>query len=327
MKSLLQKDSRIRLPMPWGVRFMTCCLALLAVLLIFRMPPLSLSASKHYYELDGSATAAILKNTRAYMKQTLKYGAFQTIINADVHVPLSEHIAIYKARNAPVDMGKAVKAFYPDDQDFNYIDNVESHPGLFYGMTFQEVMGESSFFEVIENGRLDFFFHGEELVSTPEEALAFVRKAGIAPGEVQVLDLSGEGEYVIRPVVGGLPVGHYDAFDAYTRRVNPAGSLRLQVSGGRPVQLKGNFFQPTELLWASTALVPVEKAIEAVARVQREDIEILEIKLTYQARSILANPFEVILYPMWEFRIKDDKELICLVNAVNGVLELYVSRV
>lgn len=326
MKKDMKKEGRISLPVPWGGWFVMGCMALLAVLFFFRMPPLSSSASNAYYELNGSGTQAVLKNTPRHMRQTFHKGAYQTIVNADIHVPDREHIAIYKARSAAVDMEKAVKAFYPDDQNFKFADNVEMHPGLYYDMTFQEVMGESSFFEIIENGRLDFFFHGNETVSSSDEALAFVRKAGIAPGEVQVLDLSEEGEYVIRPVIDGLPVSHYDSFDAYSGRINPAGSLRLLVTGGRPERLKGYFFRPTETLWASTAVVPVEKALEAIAQVQQEDIEILEIKLAYQARSILANPFEVILYPMWEFRIKDDQELICLVNAVNGMLERYVSR-
>ncbi len=247
-------------------------------------------------------------------------------VNANVHIPDRTTIVIYKAHNAPVDMKHAIGAFYPEDAEFEYIDNIEMHAALFYDLAYTEVAGENSFFELIENGRLDFYFYGNESIRSSQDAAAFVQNAGIALGELQLLDYSHAGYYVFRPIVDGIPISNHDTFDSYRGTVNPNGCLELQVQDGLPKRLKGNFFQATETLWESTGIISVDSALQSLSSFLREDIVIEGISLVYQARALFGNPFEVHLIPMWEFRIKDDHEMVSLVNAINGVVELHSSR-
>lgn len=312
--------------LPKGVYYLLLWLAVLFVLFLFRMPPLSHLKSNTYFQVDGSQTEAILLNTPAHMEKMLVADGHTLRINANIHVPNRKTIAVYKAKNAPVDMERTIKVFYPDDTVFEKVVHTETHAALFYDMAYTEVTGENSFFEQIENGRLDFYFYDSPSIGTPEEAARFIQQAGIAAGELQTLDHAKDGYYVFRPVVDGMPISHHDTFDSYRGTVNPNGCLELQVVGGHPRRLKGNFFRPIETLWESTSIIPLDAALQSLGKVLREDVTVEEIALVYQARALLGNPFEVQLIPMWELQIKDEQEMVSLVNAINGVVELYNSR-
>lgn len=324
MHALLDKIG-YHVKFPVGIYYLLLWLVVLLFLFFFRTPPLSLSASNTYFQTDGSKTEAILKTMPAHIEKTVVSDKHTIHVDANVHVP-QRKIAIYKACNAQIDMNHALKTFYPDDTEFDYVQNVEMHPALFYDMAYAEVTGENSFFELIENGRIDFYFFDENPIGSPQEAIYFVQRAGIATNELQLLDYSKDGYYVFRPIIDGIPVSNHDTFDSYRGTVNPDGCLELIVENGYPKRLKGNYFQAAEVLWESAGIVSVDVALQSLCSVLEEDIIIEEITLVYQPRSLLGNPFDVHLIPMWEFKLKYDYEAISLVNAINGIVELYNSR-
>ena len=328
MISLGPRAKKINLPIktPAAVWYYLLWAIVLLVLCVFRTPTLSSSSSNTYFQNDGSRTESILRNTPSHIEKNIVSNGHTMYVNANVHIPDKKTIAVYKAHNAPVDMKHAIGVFYPEDAEFEYIDNIEMHAALFYDLAYTEVAGESSFFELIENGRLDFYFYGDERINSSQDAVALLQSAGIALGDLQLLDYSHAGYYVFRPIVDGIPISNHDTFDSYRGTVNPNGCLELQVQDGLPKRLKGNFFQATETLWKSTGIISVDSALQSLSSILREDIIIERISLVYQARALFGNPFEVHLIPMWEFRIKDDHEMVSLVNAINGIVELNSSR-
>lgn len=324
--SLKARRPDVRSTFPSGVYYLLLWGMVLSLLFLFRIPPLTQAKSNEYFKIDGSQTAVILSQTPSHIEKTIVFNGHTMYVNASVHVPKKNAIAVYKAQNAQINMKHATEVFYPDDTDFMYIDNIEMHAALLYDMAYTEVAGENSFFELIENGRLDFYFYCDERINSSQEAMDFVHRAGIATGDVQILDFSVAGYYIFRPIVDGMPISHHDTFDSYRGTVNPKGCLELQVQNGYPKRLKGNFFRPTEMLWESTGIVSLESAMQSLSSILREDLVITEISLVYQARAQFGNPFEVHLIPMWEFEHKDEQEMISLVNAINGIVELHSSK-
>ena len=120
-----------------------------------------------------------------------------------------------------------------------------------------------------------------------------------------------------------MPVSNTFAFDSYTSYPNYGVSLVVeQRMDGTQLSVEGRTLGEAQIIWDSARIMPPTDALKALAAHCQRDETVDRIVLAYHVRSIYGDPFDVILYPVWEIYTQSAGSFnASIVNAITGQVE------
>ena len=321
----MKRASVIHRKLPAAVRFCLVLLVLAALAYPFRMPPASRAKSNDFYKTDGSGTAQVLNDAH----ETLQYdiaGTNGTLhVNANVEVPDVQQIPVLRASQGEIDT-QALQTALGLNADTAEVaeDSVESYAYLGYDIKYQLIWYDNGTLDINEIGKIKAYMYDPGKGYTTDEIIDMLKDGGLISNDVEVTYINSGASLLIRPIYEQLPVSNTFSFDADTGVPNNGVSLVVeQRDDGTMLSIEGRTLGQAQIIWDSVSIVPPEEALKALAEYCTYDETVERVALTYHTRSIYGDPFNVILYPVWEIYTQSSGSLnASIVNAISGKVEL-----
>lgn len=315
--------------LPAALRFCLILLALAALAYPFRMPPTSRAKSNDFYKTDGSNTAQQLKDA----DETLNYdivGANGTLhVNASVEVPDIQQIPILRASQGGIDI-EALQTALGLDADTAEVaeDSIESYAYLRYDIKYRLIWYDNGTLDINDTGKIKAYIYDPGKAYSADEIVDMLHSGGLISDDVEVTYINGGSSLLIRPIYEQLPVSNTFSFDSFTGVPNNGVSLVVeQRAGGTMLSIEGRTLGQAQVIWDNVSIVSPEEALKALAEYCKYDETVQRIALTYHTRSIYGDPFNVILYPVWEIYAQSSGSLnASIVNAITGKVELSMLK-
>ena len=286
---------------------------------VFHMPPKSTFNSETYFAGKADHRVPLSKMTNGVYVDCAKNG-YQLRINSFVQLPST--VGIYKAHVGNIDTKNLAEAMGMKSNDSTIEASTMTFNAAAYTMNFYDIFFENGYISCAENGYI------ENAVAYPEHEIdvweSFVRKMlsdahiySAIPYEVN----NAEGIWFVSPIIDGIVMTSiYSVYDV-TGIPSLSSSIQL-VQDMNKISMTGQWFDRFERVCDVDALVPVERCAGAILDFADQDLFFDEIRLAYQARIVLGDPYHNVLYPVWELYNHEITDLpLCIVNALSGSVE------
>lgn len=310
--------------LPAAVKFMLVLLMLAGLTYPFRMPPASQAKSNGFYKTDGSSTAHVLKDAAGHLSCDIAGAGGVLHVNARVEVPNIERVPILCVSQDGIDLS-AVQTVFGLDSDTAVAaeNNIESYAYLGYDVKYQLIWYDNASLDINESGKIKAYLYEPGKVYDAAEIADMLHECGLIEGDVQILLMNDGASMLIRPMYENMPVSNTFAFDSYTSRPNYGVSLVVeQRMDGTQLIIEGRTLGEAQIIWDSARILPPEEALKALSAHCQRDETVDRIVLAYHVRSIYSDPFNVILYPVWEIYTQSAGSFnASIVNAITGQVE------
>lgn len=313
-----------RRQLPAALKFMLAVLILAALAYPFRLPPASQAESDGFYMVDGSDTARVLRAAAGELRCELEGAGGVLSVDARVEVPDVERVPVLRVRQGGVDVATVQAALGLRADAVEVAEsNVEIYGFRGYDVKYQLLWYDNGTLDLNEAGRFRAYLYEPGRVYAPEELVELLRAGGLLAGEARVLTLDGGATTLIQPVYSQLPVSGTFAFDSYTGHPSVGAALMVeQRMDGTMLSVEGQALGQAEEIWHSARVISPEDALRALAAHCQRDELVERIVLAYHVRTIYGDPFNVLLYPVWEVYAQSTGELnASIVNAITGQVE------
>lgn len=310
--------------MPAAVRFALVILALAAIAYPFRLPPVSQAKSNDFYKTDGSGTARILKDAAGTLTCDIAGAGGVLHVDARVEVPDVENVPVLRASQGGIDVEKIQDALGLNADTVEIAEeNIEIYEYMMYDIGYKLMWYDNGSLDINESGKLKAYLYEPGRVYDVDEIVAMLRAAGLLAGDVQTLCVDEGATMLLRPIYEQLPVSNTFAFDSYTGYPNYGVSFVVeQRMDGMQLSIDGRALGEAQVVWDSARVIPPEDALNALTAHCQRDETVERIVLAYHVRTIYADPFNVLLYPVWEIYAQSTGALdASIVNAITGEVE------
>ena len=310
--------------LPVAVRFALVILALAAIAYPFRLPPASQAKSNDFYKTDGSGTARILKDAAGTLNCDIAGAGGVLHVDARVEVPDIEHVPVLRASQGGIDVETVQDALGLNADTAEVAeDNIESYAFMGYDVGYQLIWYDNGSLDINESGKFKAYLYAPGRVYDVAEIMAMLRAAGLLAGDVQAVCMDEGATMLLRPIYEQLPVSNTFAFDSYTAYPNNGVSFVVeQRMDGMQLSIEGRALGDAQVVWDSARVISPEDALNALAAHCQRDETVERIVLAYHVRTIYADPFNVLLYPVWEIYAQSTGPLnASIVNAITDQVE------
>lgn len=310
--------------LPAAVKFMLVLLMLAGLTYPFRMPPVSQAESNDFYKTDGSDTAQVLNDAVGNINCDIVGAGGVLHVNARVEVPDVKHVPILRVNQNGIDVNSVQAVFGLDADTASIAENsTESYVYLGYDVNYQLIWYDNGSLDINESGKIKVYLYEPGKVYDAAEIADMLHECGLIEGDVQILLMNDGASMLIRPMYENMPVSNTFAFDSYTSRPNYGVSLVVeQRMDGTQLSIEGRTLGEAQIIWDSARILPPEEALKALSAHCQRDETVDRIVLAYHVRSIYSDPFNVILYPVWEIYTQSAGSFnASIVNAITGQVE------
>ncbi|MEF9972326.1 MAG: hypothetical protein RR893_00195 [Clostridia bacterium] len=320
---MIKRAARIHLP-PGGLLMVTV-VALLFMLLPFRMPPLSRSKSLVYYAVDGTKTAQTLNETPSPMKMTLSGNGNVVCVDAAVRLPENAHVAVYQGVAYMPDAARIQAVFFSDECAFDKEVTSLQTTYAFYNLTVASYTCDEGYFDLCEDGRVTIgLFNSSIPIGNADDARSLLVKAGFPVETADIAYDEAVGGYAITTQIDGLPLSAYPAHDYFTEKPTDGVHMIVLVKDGLLDGIQGSVWTAAETLWESTSIRPLAQSLKGLETGLYTSGQYDAIRMAYHGRLVYAKPREVLFYPIWELTNSENPEEITILNAITGYPELFL---
>lgn len=310
--------------LPAAVKFMLVLLMLAGLTYPFRMPPVSQAESNDFYKTDGSDTAQVLNDASGNINCDIVGAGGVLHVNARVEVPDVKHVPILRVNQNGIDVNSVQAVFGLDADTASIAENsTESYVYLGYDVNYQLIWYDNGSLDINESGKIKVYLYEPGKVYDAAEIADMLHECGLIEGDVQILLMNDGASMLIRPMYENMPVSNTFAFDSYTSRPNYGVSLVVeQRMDGTQLSIEGRTLDEAQIIWDNARILPPEEALNALSAHCQRDETVDRIVLAYHVRSIYSDPFNVILYPVWEIYTQSAGSFnASIVNAITGQVE------
>lgn len=310
--------------LPAAVKFMLVLLMLAGLTYPFRMPPVSQAESNDFYKTDGSDTAQVLNDAAGNINCDIVGAGGVLHVNARVEVPDVKHVPILRVSQNRIDVNSVQTVFGLDADTASIAENsTESYTYLGYDVNYQLIWYDNGSLDINESGKIKVYLYEPGKVYDAAEIADMLHECGLIEGDVQILPMNDGASMLIRPLYENMPVSNTFAFDSYTSRPNYGVSLVVeQRMDGTQLSIEGRTLGEAQIIWDSARILPPADALNALSAHCQRDETVDRIVLAYHVRSIYSDPFNVILYPVWEIYTQSAGSFnASIVNAITGQVE------
>ena len=310
--------------LPAAVKFMLVLLMLAGLTYPFRMPPASQAESNDFYKTDGSDTAQVLNDASGNINCDIVGAGGVLHVNARVEVPDVKHVPILRVSQNRIDVNSVQAVFGLDADTASIAENsTESYTYLGYDVNYQLIWYDNGSLDINESGKIKVYLYEPGKVYDAAEIADMLHECGLIEGDVQILLMNDGASMLMRPMYEDIPVSNTFAFDSYTSYPNYGVSLVVeQRMDGTQLSIEGRTLGEAQIIWDSARILPPSDALNALSAHCQRDEAVDRIVLAYHVRSIYSDPFNVILYPVWEIYTQSAGSFnASIVNAITGQVE------
>lgn len=320
----MRRGGAPRRRLPAALKLVLAVILVAAIAYPFRLPPMSRARSLTFYETDGSDTARMLRELPDEMRCDIGGAGGMMHVNARVEAPELDKVPVLRVKQSELDLDRVEKALGMQTDNVEVAeDNVESYDYLEYEVKYQLLWLDNASLEFCENGRMKAFVYDPGRMYAADEIIDMLRAGGLLNGDAQAYSLN-DGEFIIiRTMYEQLPVSHTFSFDPYTGKPNYGVTFIVeQDKDGSMMSIEGRALGEAEVIWDSARVIPPEEAVRALAEDTGSEDYVNRIVLAYHVRAIPGDPFNVVLYPVWEIYTSAGGEMnSSIVNAITGHVE------
>lgn len=310
---------------PPGVWFMLIIGIIYLACLPFQTPSLSEMESNTYYEVDGSETVSVLRNTPAHIDTVLIGNGYEVIVDADVYCPSLDAMPVYIGKTAVPDLGTTKRVLFPNITGFEDSESYTIESWRFCDIQKLDSYCEAGHISITEDGEIDItFFEPLIQANDEDEVRTLLQQIGLPVEDAQIYYDENIPGYFVPTTMNGLVVSDKTAWDQATG-VPTDGDRHLWVSvdNGYITGIQGSWWYAEEVVWENTNIVPLSVVLDNLEGELFVDGSYTDIRLSYHSRYIFGNPREKLYYPVWELTNDNSPEEATIINAITGQWELF----
>lgn len=316
--------SKPRRRLPAALKLVLAVIVVAAIAYPFRLPPMSRARSLTFYETDGSDTARMLRELPDEMRCDIGGAGGMMHVNARIEAPKLDKVPVLRVKQGGLDAERIETALGMQADNVEIADEGDaSYNYLQYHSKYQLLWLDNASLELHENGDMKAFVYEPGRMYTADEMMNMLREGGMITGDAQAYSLNDGELIIIRTIYEQLPVSHTFSFDPYTGKPNYGVTFIVeQDKDGSMMSIEGRALGEAEVIWDSARVIPPEEAVRALAEDTGSEDYVNRIVLAYHVRAIPGDPFNVVLYPVWEIYTSAGGEMnSSIVNAITGHVE------
>lgn len=271
---------------------MTAISLLLIILSIYRVPSISNSRALSYfseYIVDGEEL-------------------------------LIDTISIYRCKSIIPCMQKLQEVFLYDTNDYIEHKNSLQYNMYRYDLSVNHFSNKYGSISIGENGEIRCVSTKPSiLLNSKTDVIKFMNLLGYDAKAQNILETNNG--YFIQPVCDNIMYSYYPATNLINDTTTSGAGLVIELSEGNMVtQLYGNYWTVTDKIYESVKLKSELEILEMI-KLQFPDTNFSQAKLKYHISRIIGDPFNAILYPVWEITTQSSSMALVICNAVTGNIE------